>query len=122
MGVFREIEMEWGGEKHKMVPSLSLLRSIKAKGLNNVQLARECFLGGVDPCELVVVHQAFLAAAGVNITEDESYDFLTSGSDEVVRFQTAYVQAVIPSVDLGKKQEAPARKRKSKPRAKRPKT
>lgn len=115
-GVFREIELKWEGEVYTMTPSLSILRSIKSHGLNNVQLASECFHGGVDPCDLVIVHRAFLGAAGVSITEEESYEFLTSGASEVVEFQLAYVQAVIPSVDLGKKPAAPApKKKKSKP-------
>jgi len=115
-GVFREIELKWKGEVYTMTPSLSILRSIKSHGLNNVQLASECFHGGVDPCDLVIVHRAFLGAAGVSITEEESYEFLTSGASEVVEFQLAYVQAVIPSVDLGKKPAAPApKKKKSKP-------
>lgn len=122
MAVFREVELKWQGETYTMTPSLAVLRRIKSHGLNNVQLASECFHGGVDPCDLVVVHCAFMAEAGVKITEEESYEFLTSGSPDVVAFQMAYVQAVIPSVDLGKKQEAPAKKPARKARAKKSKT
>lgn len=122
MAVFREVELKWQGETYTMTPSLAVLRRIKSHGLNNVQLASECFHGGVDPCDLVVVHCAFMSEAGVKITEEESYEFLTSGSPDVVAFQMAYVQAVIPSVDLGKKQEAPAKKPARKARAKKSKT
>lgn len=120
--VFREIELTWKGEAYKMTPSLSILRSIKSHGINNVQLASECFHGGVDPCDLVIVHRAFLAAAGVSITEEESYEFLTSGAPAVVEFQLAYVQAVIPSIDLGKKPEAPAQKKPKSKAGRRKKT
>lgn len=109
MAVFREIELLWEGKRHVMVPSVSLLRRVKGRGINNLTLAREVMYGGADPSELAVVHQMFMAEAGVSVSEEDSYGFLTGGDTaEVVAFQTAYVNAVVPSIDLGKKQEAPA--------------
>ncbi len=107
MSVFREVTLEWGGEEYTMTPSVSLLRRIKAQGINNLRLAHECLNGGVDPSELAVVHCTFLREAGAKITEDESYEFLMQGDMAgITAFQETYVQAVIPSVDLGKKPEA----------------
>lgn len=122
MSVFREFEMKWKGEVYEIKPNLALLRRIKGRGINNVQLAQACFNGGVDMEDLVIVHCAFLASAGVEISEEESYEFLSTGAPEVIEFQLAYVQTVIPSVDLGKKPEAPAKKPATKARAKKSKT
>lgn len=122
--VFREVSLEWRGEQHTITPSVLLLRRIKAEGINNLVLANECMHGGADPSELAVVHRIFMAAAGVLVTDDESYGFLTGGDTAaVVAFQTAYVNAVVPSVDLGKKPAAPAKqKRATKARKAQPKT
>lgn len=107
MAVFRELTLKWGGREYTMTPSAAVLRRVKARGINNLRLAYECLNGGVDPAELCVAHSIFLREAGAEVSEDESYDFLMSeNTDSVLDFTQAYVEAVMPSVDLGKKQEA----------------
>lgn len=107
MAVFREVTLQWRGEDYTMTPSVALLRRIKSQGVNNLRLAHECLSGGVDPSELAVAHHIFLKAAGAEVSENDSYEFLTEGNmADIVAFQEAYVQSVIPSVDLGKKPEA----------------
>jgi len=122
MAVFRELSFSYNGDEVRIVPSLALLRRIKARGINNVVLANKCVRGGVDVEDLAIVHSEFMAEAGQPISEDESYLYLTGPNvSEVQEFQMAYCQAVLPGVDLGKKPEARATKRKGKTRAK-PKT
>lgn len=117
--VFREITLPWGGKDYTMTPDVGLLRRIKQQGINNLVLAGEVYHGGADPADLAVVHCLFMRAAGVEITEEDSYGFLTGDeTDEVVRFQQAYVGAVIPSIDLGKKPEAQKVEPKKKPKKK----
>lgn len=110
--VFREVSLTWDGEVYSIVPSMALLRKIKQQGIHNLNLANDCIHGGADPLDLVVVHRMFMREAGVRVPEDESYQFIMSGSEEMVDFQMAYVSAVLPSVDLGKKPDAPAVKPK----------
>lgn len=118
--VFREITLPWKGQDYTMTPSVGLLRRIKQQGINNLVLAGEVYHGGADPADLAVVHSLFMRAAGVQITEEDSYGFLTGDeTEEVVAFQQAYVGAVIPSIDLGKKPEAPVVETKPKPKRKR---
>lgn len=108
MEVFRDITLWWDGKPHTMVPSVRLLRRIKGEGINNLTLARECMFGGADPSEVAVVHRMFMAEAGVMVTDEQSYGFITGGDPEaVIAFQTAYVQSVVPNIDLGKKPAAP---------------
>ena len=119
--VFREVDFLFRGKTVTMVPSLSLLRRIKAMGVNHLMLAQQCLQGGADLLDLTVVHNQFLIEGGVtDVTEDESYMFMTSGnSKEFTSFQTAYVNAVMPGIDLGKKPAAPVtapRKTKAKPK------
>lgn len=117
--VFRNITLPWQGQDYTMTPSVGLLRQIKQQGINNLVLAGEVYHGGADPSELAVVHKLFMGAAGVQVTEEASYGFLTTGDmGEVVQFQKAYVGAVIPSIDLGKKPEAPVVQTKKKPKKK----
>jgi hypothetical protein len=119
--VFREVVLPWNGERHTMVPSVRLLRRIKSEGINNLTLARECMFGGADPSELAVVHRMFMAEAGVSISDEDSYAFVTGGDTQsVVAFQTAYVQSVVPNIDLGKKPEAPDQDAPKVTRAKKP--
>jgi len=101
--VFREIDLEWDGETYTIVPSMALLKRIKAKGINGLQLANACIQGGADPVDMAVVHAIFMKEAGVIVAEDESYGFITSGTDQMIDFQMAFVAAVLPSIDLGKK-------------------
>ncbi len=122
MSVFRELTFGYNGDQVSVVPSLALLRRIKARGINNVVLANKCVRGGVDVEDLAIVHSEFMAEAGREISEEESYLYLTGpNAGEVQEFQMAYCQAVLPGVDLGKKPEAPAPKRKARAKAK-PKT
>lgn len=114
--VFREVSIDWDGETYSITPSMALLRKIKQQGIHNLMLANSCINGGADPLDLVVVHRMFMREAGVKVAEDESYEFIMSGSQEMIDFQMAYVSAVLPSIDLGKKPGAPALKPK-KPRA-----
>jgi len=107
--VFREVSFLWGEAECALVPSVALLRRIKAQGVNHMSLAKECIHGGADPLDLVVVLRAFLGAGGITASEDQCYAFLTGGDAKAIAsFQMAYISAVLPSVDLGKKPEAPA--------------
>jgi hypothetical protein len=110
--VFREVSIDWDGETYSITPSMALLRKIKQQGIHNLMLANACINGGADPLDLVVVHRMFMREAGVRVAEDESYEFIMSGSQEMIDFQMAYVSAVLPSIDLGKKPDAPALKPK----------
>ena len=117
--VFREIELTWDGEEYTIVPSMLLLKRIKAKGINNLFLANACMQGGADTIDLAVAHNIFMKEAGVTIGEDESYGFIMSGTDAMIGFQMAYVSAVLPGIDLGKKPVARSQKPRAKTRAKR---
>lgn len=106
--VFREKTLTWGGETVSFVPSVAMLRRIRAEGVQNLKLAHECLVGGADPADFCIALKHMLAAGGVKVTDDQAYDFLTSADvDQIVQAQTAYVESVNPSIDLGKKPEAP---------------
>lgn len=135
MSVFRKQSFTYKGETLELTPDLALLRKIKARGINNVLLANRCIKGGVDLEDLAIVHTEFLRAAGWDrpetdgetgrkITEEESYGFLTmGGAREIMLFQQAYVQAVLPAVDFGKKPAPQGTKSsKRKPRARKAKS
>lgn len=108
MAVFRQSRIAWMGESHDFTPTVAMLRRIKAEGINNLRLAQECLVGGVDPSELAVALRHCLKEAGVAATDEECYGFLTSGDqDAIFAFQECYVGAVLPNVDLGKKDDAP---------------
>ncbi len=110
--VFRETTFKYGGREYTFTPSMSFLRGLKEKGIQNLELAQQCLRGGADALELVIVHRAMVSAAGGEVSEDESYAWLTSGNiAEITSFQTAFVQSVLPGIDLGKKPAARAKKK-----------
>lgn len=101
--VFREVTLSWRGDEYQITPSLALLKRVKAKGIHTLNLAQACIKGGADPIDLAAAHKLFMAQAGVTVSEDESYAFIVGGSQDVIDFQIAFVSAVLPSIDLGKK-------------------
>ncbi|QDP55378.1 MAG: hypothetical protein Tp176DCM1853251_62 [Prokaryotic dsDNA virus sp.] len=114
MSVFRELTFTYQGETLTVTPSLALLRRIKARGIHNVILANKCIHGGADLEDLAAVHHEFMRAAGREISEDESYGFVSGQNlTEIIGFQQAYVQAVLPAVDFGKKPEAPGKTKRA---------
>ena len=115
--VFREVQFKWDGDVYSIVPSMGLLRRIKQQGIHNLNLANACIHGGADPLDLVVVHRLFMREAGVKVSDDQSYEFIMSGSEDMIEFQMAYISAVLPAVDLGKKPKAPATKKRARAKA-----
>lgn len=108
--VFREVTFPFQGEEYTIVPSVAVLRRIKAKGINTTSLANQCIQGGVDLLDLAEALRVFLAEAGERVSVDDAYAWLTTGSADVVAFQLTYVQSVMPGIDFGKKPEAPAKR------------
>jgi hypothetical protein len=121
--VFREITFQFNGQDVTLVPSLAILRRIKASGINTAVLAQQAMNGGADPVDMCVPLSVFLNAAGTvkengqAYTMDDAYGWLVGVGDdrkpkdaerEIASFLAAYVSAVLPQVDLGKKPEAPA--------------
>lgn len=108
--VFREVTFTFDGTEFTLVPSIALLRRIKGQGINCMLLAQACLNGGADPLDLVTALRAFVVASGSKAPdEDDAYQWLTNGNtNEIISFQTAFVSAVLPSIDLGKKLDAPA--------------
>jgi hypothetical protein len=104
---FREVAITWKGKEYVFVPSASMLRRIKADGVNNLRLAHELLQGNGDPSELAVAVRHMLLQAGQRVPDDDCYIHLTGGDiAEITKLQEVYVGCVIPSIDLGKKPEA----------------
>lgn len=117
--VFREVTFTYGGRDYTLVPSISLLRRFKAKGINTMLLAQQCIQGGSDVLDLVTVHQTYVVEAGGDpVSEEDSYAWLTGGNvPEIMSFQSAFVASVLPGIDLGKK---PVAQGSAKPAKKKP--
>lgn len=116
--VFREVAFTFNGREVRLVPSVKMLRAIKTDGINVLALAQQCMTGGADALDLAIVLRHMLRHADRDLpeeerrklTDDESYLWFASGKvAEVVSFQKAYIQAVMPGIDLGKKPAAPSK-------------
>jgi hypothetical protein len=116
--VFRSLELQWQGKSYTLSPSLDLLRRVdgelKRYDRQNgaTQLALALLRGGVEPADCAVAWSMFARQAGINITPDDCYRAIIASSndpaiaEDAASFQIAFVQAVLPDVDLGKKPDA----------------
>ncbi|HEV8035856.1 hypothetical protein [Yoonia sp.] len=112
----RELSFDYEGQKYFFSPSILLLKRLKAHGVHLLNQSSLCYYGGVDPLDIVPVVQVIFAAADApKLSEDEAYNWLLSGDlGEVQSLQRAFIQSVNPTIDLGKKPEAPAQEQKPK--------
>lgn len=110
----------WLGEECSFSPSMLILSAMASdlhrvsEGVENtLSLARKLNSGGADPVFASTVLWHFLQAAGRNeVTREEAYTQMMGESvslAEKAGFRVAYIQAVLPSVDMGKKPVAPAK-------------
>lgn len=115
--VFREVEWTQGGETLRCVPSLLMLKRMKMAGVNVILAAKSTLDGTADGLDLAACHSIMATTADPEnpTSQEESYGFLTSGEQaDVTSWQMAFVGAVLPSVELGKKPVAPAAPKKPK--------
>lgn len=119
MSVFRELSFTFKGETVTFTPDLALLTRIEDMGINTTRMATACINGGVQIPKLAIAMSAVMGTAGKPTSAEDCYAFLAGGGEvvEIQSFQRAFTQAVLPSVDFGKKPEAPAKKTTSKKRA-----
>lgn len=111
----REIAFEWKGQTVRLVPSMQLLNRIafdlrKATdgAETTVSLAYKCINGGVEPLFAVIPLRAFLqhALAEKAPSDEEIWQHISTNPKETLSFRLAYVEAILPNVDLGKDRAA----------------
>jgi len=114
----RTVSFTWGGVERTFVPNLAMLSSMAAelarisKGQeNSLSLARKINAGGADPVFAATALWQMLIASGADVTWDDVYNQMMG--DEIpmlekIEWRTAYLASVLPQVDQGKKQKAPA--------------
>lgn len=112
--VFREVSFRFRGEECTLTPSIGLLQRIRSKGINTSVLADQCRRGPLDMLDLLEAAKVFLAAAEMPATDEEIYGWVSLMDDEVASFMIAYMQAVHPRIDFGKKPDAPEQKKPAK--------
>lgn len=114
----RVISFEWGGVLRSFTPTMTVLAAMASDmarvsegSENTLSLAQKMNAGGADPVFAATALWHLLRASGVEVTRDECYDQLMGDAIPLVEkagFRMAYLQSVLPSVDMGKKPEAPA--------------
>lgn len=114
----RTVSFTWGGVERTFVPTLAVLASMAAdlsrisEGQeNSLSLARKINAGGADPVFAATALWHMLRAAGADLTREAVYEQMMG--DEIpmlekIEWRTAYLASVLPQVDQGKKQKAPA--------------
>lgn len=126
MSVFRQQSVKWAGEEYTFVPTLAFLEGLEAiriggERLNLLRLSGELQIGNARATDVTrVFHVMLREAMGREApTKEEIYNAVTSGRDaEYMHNSMAFIQCVLPSIDFGKKQEAPASETKKPTRRK----
>lgn len=114
----REITFTWKGKELRLTPTMALLQKLANDvrrategGETTVSLAFKCVNGGLEPLAILTPLRAFLTEAlnGKDVpTDEEIFEHLVSNTGEALSFRMAYVQAILPSVSLGKGPAAPS--------------
>lgn len=100
--VFRELILKWKGREYKVVPSMSLLRSIEMGDISFMDIALRTTQGRPPFTHLATVVAKLLQAAGANVTEEAVYIALTSGNEEeTTSLITAAMVAFAPHINNG---------------------
>jgi hypothetical protein len=109
MSVFRETEIEWRGEKYKLVPSMQLLRAIELQGISLMHVEWQVATGKPQASLMATIMALVLASAGVDdIGEDEVYQEIRSADPkQALRTYNAIMAALSPVDKTAKKDEAP---------------
>lgn len=121
----RTVSFVWLGEERFFSPTIKVLAAMASdlnrlsEGLeNSLSLASKMNSGGADPVYASTALWHFLRAAGdESITREEAYEQMMGDQVSLIEksgFRMAYLMSVLPSVDMGKKPEAPAPSRKTK--------
>jgi len=116
--VFRDIQIEWNGEKYTFTPSNRLLRKIDAGLSPNTILGVANTMSGqqLPLYDIAYIVSEFIAAGGGDTSEEdvlaELYDDLAQNNGEGIAPLVAAIGQAIspPGGDAGKNQQAPARK------------
>ena len=112
----REITFDWCGEQLRLSPHFALieriaqeLRQVTEGTETTIGLAYKCVHGGLEPVVIMVPLMHFLREAkGADCpTKQEVFDRILSEPHMLVSFRVAYVQAMLPNVDMGKDPAAP---------------
>lgn len=116
--MMRTLQFTWQGQPREFTPSMAVLSGMAvdlartSDGLENtVTLASKLLGGGADPVFGSLVLWHMLRASGADTSREDAYAQLLSSDvpmSEKAEFRQAFIAAVLPSVEMGKKPEAPA--------------
>jgi len=120
MGVFRDITIEWEGDEYVFTPSNKLLRRIEGQGVNIAVLMHGLAVGPISAPSLALVASEFLKAGGADVSEDDVFGYIMTGTQgQIDKLATAVAMAITPQEPEEKKPVAPAVKSQSTKTAKR---
>jgi hypothetical protein len=133
----RDLFLTWKGEERSFAPTFRFLRRVDAKLQSDPDRKSNLFSvalvlnqGGEALMDIPIAMSLFLKEVGFSASEEECW-FVVSAvngqsatseqASDYANFALALTQALIPDIDLGKNQEAPASE-KPKSRGKRQST
>lgn len=114
----RIVSFQWGGQTRSFTPTMTVLAAMASDlarvsegSENTLSLAQKMNAGGADPVFAATALWHLLRASGADLTRDQCYEQMMGDQISLIEkaeFRMAYLQSVLPSVDMGKKPEAPA--------------
>ena len=102
-GVFREMLVEWNGEKHTFTPSNKFLRRVDRE-VSLSSLASRAERGDVPIFDMAFVVSEILREAGIDTDEDEVLAQVTDAEDaERAEYLLGLINEIMPSRESGEK-------------------
>lgn len=121
--MIRELSLNYKGVELQFSPNVKFLAQVaqalaQVSGgtVNTLTLAQQFNIGGAEPVYAATVMALFLKACGIKDADaDRCYvDHVMKGDENFYSFRLAYIAAIVPDVDFGKKPDAPAPRPKKK--------
>lgn len=98
MAVFRELTITWKGKDYRLSPSMKLMRTIEMGDISLTDIAVRTAQGRPPISHIAFVLARMLQAAGADVSDDDAYAELITGSQEEV---TALISVVLQAFSPG---------------------
>lgn len=80
-GIFRTVEISWGGKTYEITPSMHLLRSIEASGVSLFEIAQHLAQGRPQISHISTALSRMLQSKGVDVSDEDVYAYFMGGAD-----------------------------------------
>jgi phage terminase large subunit GpA-like protein len=107
-GIFRTVEITWGGKPYQITPSMGLMRVIESNGVSMYEMSQQLAQGRPQISHVATAIAIMLQSVGVDVSDEDVYAHLmqTASGAEVSAMFRAVVIGFSPQGPDEKKADA----------------